>query len=476
MGFNENRFISPLFKLFGKRLAKVPPSPINNDIIVFNVSTNEWELKQSIIGSAVQSSSNVGIGDGLALPRVLDDLPFKTLVDGVEIVITVSATELTFSIGAIAISKITGLQVILDSKIESLTNVGGFNEIAKAKVGTNVDLRTLQAGTNITITQNANDLEISASSSGEDNTASNVGTGVDVFLQKIGVDLEFRTLLANAEILITQNALDLAFSIGAIAQAKITGLVTALLTKIETITNIGGASEIAKAKVGTNVDLRTLLANAEILITTNVSDLAFSIGAIAQAKITGLVTALASKLETIANVGTGAGLIFRDKVGVTANLKSLLAGTGISITNNADDIEISATGGTSPPVLLQNCNDTETIPQDNTDRFLSLVGEDADDSTEINKQTPFVKACKLANMGIHISVNASTGVGFTFKLRINGVDGNLIISVGAGLTGFFQDTVNQDDIAVGDLVNYVFNKPTGGDVTFVGTGIEVLAP
>jgi hypothetical protein len=166
LGFNDNNFISPLFKLFGKKLANVPPTPVNGDVIQFNSTSQEWELVNGIVGSAVQSSSNVGTGDGLALPRVLDDLPFKTLVDNVEIVITVNPTTLDFSIGAIAISKITGLQVDLDSKIETITNVGGEKEIAKAKVGQNVDLRTLKAGTNITLTQNANDIEIESTAVG----------------------------------------------------------------------------------------------------------------------------------------------------------------------------------------------------------------------------------------------------------------------------------------------------------------------
>ena len=155
-GFNQNKFLSPLFLLFGRKLEPTPPFPVVGQIIKFNGT--KWELATGGILSAVQTSSNVGTGDGLALPRVGDDLPFKTLVDGVEIVITVSATELTFSIGAIAISKITGLQIELDTKIETLTNVGGEKEIAKAKVGQNVDIRTLKEGTGITLTENANDV------------------------------------------------------------------------------------------------------------------------------------------------------------------------------------------------------------------------------------------------------------------------------------------------------------------------------
>lgn len=49
--------------------------------------------------------------------------------------------------------------------------------------------------------------------------------------------------------------------------------------------------------------------------------------------------------NTGGNVGSGTGLIFRDKTGVSLNFKSLIAGSGISIANNANDITLSASGG-----------------------------------------------------------------------------------------------------------------------------------
>jgi len=94
MGFNENKFLSPLFKLFGKRLAGVPPSPANLDIIQFNSTSGQWELSSGVVGNAVQSSSNVGGGFGLALPRVLDDLPFKSILAGTGISIVVTPTTI----------------------------------------------------------------------------------------------------------------------------------------------------------------------------------------------------------------------------------------------------------------------------------------------------------------------------------------------------------------------------------------------
>lgn len=48
--------------------------------------------------------------------------------------------------------------------------------------------------------------------------------------------------------------------------------------------------------------------------------------------------------NTGANVGAGIGLIFRDKTGVIINFKSLIAGSGMTINNNPDDIELIASG------------------------------------------------------------------------------------------------------------------------------------
>ncbi len=52
--------------------------------------------------------------------------------------------------------------------------------------------------------------------------------------------------------------------------------------------------------------------------------------------------------NTGANVGAGVG-VFRDKTGVVLNLRSLIAGTNVTIVNNGDDITISAAGGGGVP-------------------------------------------------------------------------------------------------------------------------------
>jgi len=48
----------------------------------------------------------------------------------------------------------------------TISNVGGEKEVAKAKVGVNFPLRTLKEGSNITITQNTDDIVIAAAAGG----------------------------------------------------------------------------------------------------------------------------------------------------------------------------------------------------------------------------------------------------------------------------------------------------------------------
>lgn len=52
----------------------------------------------------------------------------------------------------------------------------------------------------------------------------------------------------------------------------------------------------------------------------------------------------ATLLSTLANVGGGAQ-IFKDKVAQLANLRTLVAGANITLTQNADTIEVAASGG-----------------------------------------------------------------------------------------------------------------------------------
>ncbi len=95
------------------------------------------------------------------------------------------------------------------------SNVGPGNGLFRNKVGVNLEFKTIVAGANINITNNADNLTIDALSAGEANDGINIGGFAEVFESKVGVDLRFRTLRSNVPgaLSITQNAGDITFDL-----------------------------------------------------------------------------------------------------------------------------------------------------------------------------------------------------------------------------------------------------------------------
>lgn len=90
------------------------------------------------------------------------------------------------------------------------SNVGTGVGLAKAKAGVDLPFKSLKAGSNISITDGPDEALIAAtgSASGEANTTSNAGTGVGLALPKVGVDLPIKSLIAGAGITLTNNPND----------------------------------------------------------------------------------------------------------------------------------------------------------------------------------------------------------------------------------------------------------------------------
>lgn len=80
--------------------------------------------------------------------------------------------------------------------VKSASNVGAGEGVFKQKVGSDLEFKSLLAGGGVTITDLGDELQISSSGggSGEANTASNIGGGIGVFANKVGVDLQFKSL------------------------------------------------------------------------------------------------------------------------------------------------------------------------------------------------------------------------------------------------------------------------------------------
>ena len=119
---------------------------------------------------------------------------------------------------------VADIQPQLNGKVDNGENVGTGTGLFKQKSGMNLQFKSVTAGSNIVITPSTDEIQISATSSGgEVNTASNLGTGRNTFKQKVGVDLQFRSLTQGQGITLTENSDDISigtnFKINGISQA-----------------------------------------------------------------------------------------------------------------------------------------------------------------------------------------------------------------------------------------------------------------
>lgn len=91
-------------------------------------------------------------------------------------------------------------------------NVGSSGaRIFKAKDGLNLQFRRLVEGDGVSITEDGDTIQIDATGvgGGEVNTAANVGTGVEVFKEKSGVQFRFRKLKAGTGVTLTEGTDDI---------------------------------------------------------------------------------------------------------------------------------------------------------------------------------------------------------------------------------------------------------------------------
>lgn len=148
------------------------------------------------------TGANVGLGEGTVFrDKTGVTLNFKTLLEGDNITF-VNGTD-TIEINAV-------LPIIDEGEINTGANVGtGTGLIFRDKTSETLNFKSLVQGSNITLTNDANEITIAGPAPGETNTAANVGTGEEVYKEKVGAELRFRTLVAGTNITLTENTNDI---------------------------------------------------------------------------------------------------------------------------------------------------------------------------------------------------------------------------------------------------------------------------
>lgn len=254
--------------------------------------------------------SNLGTGEQLFKQKTGVDLQFRTIRgDGATTAVSTVGDDLVISVPS-------------PGQINTASNLSGGTGIFASKVGADLQFKSLVAGSNITLTSAANTITITGSSTGEANTASNVGVGNELFKAKSGVDLRFRTLVAG------------------------TGV---------TITNSISDDEVVIAATGSSGSPITIKDEGSI-VETSLTELNFTgAGVTATQSSAGVVTV---------NVTSGGGGT-DEKVKVTSNdttagylFGKLVAGSNITLTENNngsnETLTISAASGGGPSITVED--------------------------------------------------------------------------------------------------------------------------
>jgi hypothetical protein len=135
------------------------------------------------------------------------------------------------------------------------------------------------------------------------------------------------------------------------------------------------------------------------------------------------------------------------------NYKVTVGGTGSNITPVSLTAAFAASSGTHALFCSFGGQAGGGTAFTGTD-YWTLNGDasTAGNTTEANVQERIHNGCTLSHLFIYASANG-TGTR-TIKSRVAGADGNQVLSITTGATGFFEDTSNSDSISADALCNY----------------------
>ena len=104
--------------------------------------------------------------------------------------------------------------------------------------------------------------------------------------------------------------------------------------------------------------------------------------------------------------------------------------------------------------------------------YIGCVSGDASITTpEAEVQVKYNVAGTFSNSQLTVTANTLNGA-TTLRVRINGANGNGVVSVSSSTTGYFEDTSNTDTISANDLINFsIATAGSSGSVTTFACGI-----
>jgi len=254
----------------------------------------------------------------------------------------------------------------------------------------------------------------SPSGGGEANTASNIGSGTGIFAQKVGVDLEFKSLVAGTNVTINSDATTVTISSSGAGSGTLSGLI------IDTnkdwlnfdITNLGTVTadilETINAGAGTNP---VFTSNSAVQTLGLAGNLDFSSGFIDMAEIVNGANnpVVDSGRLFVADDGGTTTLFFRDSAGTETNL---LASGSSGITSINADVTPAQIMAAGTGLNIIDAGATHTYSIDST--VITMAGV----QTMSNKTIIAPVIADFTNAG-HDHDNSAGGGQLTATLALN---------------------------------------------------------
>ena len=257
---------------------------------------------------------------------------------------------------------------------------------------------------------------------GENNTASNLGTGNGLFKQKVGVDLQFLSIFCAGDILCSTNSTDLRISYDTPSSSSLK------------INNQTAQNDFQITGINNSTGIITTNQFSVNSITCSGSDVINSID-----NVTGYVICITpsggSGFDTIASSPQTTATILADNSTITntATIKTLTQGTGITLTNGSNAVTVA----TSFEANSLTCSGTDKFSAyDNSTGLYTCTADSSGATAREDEVAVWPVDSTKSNIGT-VDVNVyTTGLGDPMRIDTNGMStATLVIDwtkVGAG--------------------------------------------
>lgn len=280
----------------------IPEAPTDGQNYLRNGLSAAWVAEGASSGEA-NTSSNTGAGEPLALPKQGVDLPFKSLVAGNNVTISATGTEVTINADdqTGAFLPLAGGRMDAGAVIEFAVSSGNLGNLAWGDAG---------GGTNGFV--------LGAIGNADAQHSIIMGAGKSLSLEATGRIRAFgKTSAVADEDILTKADGDTLYGGPSSGEAN-------------TSSNAGVGAGLALPKVGVDLPFKSLIGGDDIALVEG--------GTTVTINYTGATGG--GEANTASNLPGGDG-IFRQKVGVDLQFKSLVGGSGVSLSTSNDTITIT---------------------------------------------------------------------------------------------------------------------------------------